>query len=70
MGSPYGIDCDRVARRDVSGCDASGVDGVRVGGWGECERGGVGASSGGGVSWRVDRGGVDEDGAVGGAGGS
>ena len=39
--SLYGIDCDGVARRDVSGRDVSGVmchvDGVRIGGWGRVE---------------------------------
>ena len=74
MGLPYGINCDRVARHDVNGCDASGVmchtDGVCVGGWGECEHGGVEVSGGGGVLWQVDRGMVDEDGAVGRATGS
>ena len=71
---PYGIDCDRVAGRDVSWCGANGVmchiNGVRVGGWGECKRGGVEVSSGGSVSWRVDGGVMDKDGVDGGAGGS
>ena len=69
VGLPYGIDCDGVARRDVDGCDVSGVvshvDGVRVGGWGWVE-----VSGGGGVSWRIDGGVMDEDGVDGGAGGS
>ena len=69
VGSPYGIHCDRVAGRDVDVCDVSGVmshvDGVRIGGWGWVE-----VSGGGGVSWQVDRGVVDEDGAMGGAGSS
>ena len=58
----------------MNGCDASGVmchiDGVCVGGWGECEHGGVKVSGGSGILWQVNRGVVDEDGAMGGATGS
>ena len=43
----------------------SGIGGA--GGCGECQRGWVGVSGGGGVSWRVDEGRVDEGGVVGGA---
>ena len=68
VGSPYGIDCDRVTGRGVSWCGGNGVV-CRVGGCGEPGRGGVKAG-GGGVSWQIDGGVMDEDGAVGGIGGS
>ena len=72
--SPYGIDCNRVDGCDIDKCNLvwviCHVESVRIGGWGECKRGGVGASmydGGGSVSWQVDRGVVDEGGVIGGA---
>ena len=69
---PYGINCNRVDGRDVDECNLvwviCHVEHVQIGGWGECEPGGVGASrynGGGSVSWQVNRGGVDKDGAIG-----
>ena len=69
VGSPYGIDCDRVAGRDVDGCGASGVV-CHVDGCGEPGCGRVEVSGGGGASWRIDGGMMDKDGVVGSAGGS
>ena len=64
VGSPYGIDCNRVNGCDVNGCDASGVV-CHVDGWGRVE-----VSSGGSVSWQVNGCVKDEDRAICGAGGS
>ena len=74
MGSLYGIDRYWVNRCDVNKhdliCVVYHVERVQVGGWGECEHGGVSASGYDGdsrVSWQVDKDVVDEDGAMSGA---
>ena len=56
-------------RWDAGGYEA-GVGAGGAGGCGEHECGGVEVFGGSGVSWQVDGGVMDEDGAVGGAGGS